>query len=76
MNPDIALVDDLEAVQAACAAWEERRGSVDFDIDGAVVKIDEIDVQERLGAVGRAPRWAIAYKFAPDDGGHDAATTS
>ena len=65
VNPDIALVDTIDEVRAACAAWEDRRGSVDFDIDGAVVKIDEIDVQERLGAVGRAPRWAIAYKFAP-----------
>jgi DNA ligase (NAD+) len=65
VNPDISLVDTIEEVRAECAAWEDRRGSVDFDIDGAVVKIDDVDVQDRLGSVGRAPRWAIAYKFAP-----------
>jgi DNA ligase (NAD+) len=65
VNPAIAVLDDVEAVKAECVRWQERRGEVDFDIDGAVVKIDEIDVQERLGAVGRAPRWAIAYKFPP-----------
>ena len=65
VNPDISVVGTMEEVQAECAAWEDRRGSVDFDIDGAVVKIDDVDVQDRLGAVGRAPRWAIAYKFAP-----------
>ena len=65
VNPDIRVYDDIEAVHEACVAWEGRRGAVDFDIDGAVVKIDDIGVQERLGAVGRAPRWAIAYKFAP-----------
>jgi DNA ligase (NAD+) len=65
VNPDIRVVPGIEEVEAECEAWEERRGTVDFDIDGAVVKIDEVQVQERLGAVGRAPRWAIAYKFAP-----------
>jgi len=65
VHPDIRVVGTVEEVQAECARWEERRGTVDFDIDGAVVKIDEFGVQGRLGAVGRAPRWAIAYKFAP-----------
>ena len=65
VNPDVATHDDIAVVRAECERWQQRRGEVDFDIDGAVVKIDEIDVQERLGSVGRAPRWAIAYKFPP-----------
>lgn len=65
VNDDITVVDDIDAVAEACAAWEERRASVGFDIDGAVVKLDRLDLRERLGSVGRAPRWAIAYKFAP-----------
>jgi len=65
VNPDIALVDTIEAVREACAGWERRRAEVAFDIDGAVVKVDSFAVQRRLGSIGRAPRWAIAYKFAP-----------
>ncbi len=65
VNPAISVEDSLQAAQAACERWEERRGEVDYDIDGAVVKIDAFDLQRRLGAVGRAPRWAVAYKFAP-----------
>lgn len=65
VNPQITVEPTLEAAQAACERWEERRGEVDYDIDGAVVKIDAFELQRRLGAVGRAPRWAVAYKFAP-----------
>jgi len=65
VNPLISVEPDLDAAQEACARWEARRGGVDYDIDGAVVKIDAFDLQRRLGAVGRAPRWAVAYKFAP-----------
>lgn len=65
VNPLISVEPTLEDAQAACARWEERRGEVDYDIDGAVVKIDSFELQRRLGAVGRAPRWAVAYKFAP-----------
>ena len=65
VNPLITVEPTLEAAQAACERWEARRGDVDYDIDGAVVKIDALDLQRRLGAVGRAPRWAVAYKFAP-----------
>ena len=65
VNPQISVETTLEAAQAACERWETRRGEVDYDIDGAVVKIDAFALQRRLGAVGRAPRWAIAYKFAP-----------
>jgi DNA ligase (NAD+) len=65
VNPHITVEPSLEAAQAACERWEARRGEVDYDIDGAVVKIDSYELQRRLGAVGRAPRWAVAYKFAP-----------
>ncbi|HWH14939.1 MAG TPA: NAD-dependent DNA ligase LigA [Miltoncostaeaceae bacterium] len=65
VHPDIAVVDDVDEAVAACARWEERRAALDFDIDGAVVKIDRRALQAALGAVGRAPRWAVAYKFAP-----------
>lgn len=65
VNPDITVERDIAAVAAACTRWEERRAQLEFDIDGAVVKIDRLDVQAAVGSVGRAPRWAVAYKFAP-----------
>ena len=45
--------------------WQERRGALDFEIDGVVVKVDDVELQRRLGVVGRDPRWAIAWKFPP-----------
>ena len=65
VSPHVARYDDIGDVAGACRTWEERRARLDFDIDGAVVKVDDLDLQRRLGAVGRAPRWAVAYKFAP-----------
>ena len=52
-------------VVAQCQAWEQRRGSLDFEIDGVVVKVNDFELQRRLGVVGREPRWAIAWKFPP-----------
>ena len=49
----------------SCLRWEERRGALDFEIDGVVVKVDDLELQRRLGAVGRDPRWAVAWKFPP-----------
>ena len=65
VNPDISKVGSIDDAHQACEAWEARRGDIDYDIDGAVVKVDSLALQRRLGAVGRAPRWAVAYKFAP-----------
>lgn len=65
VNPLIQVYSGIEDAAAACDAWEKRRGEIDYDIDGAVVKVDSLEMQRRLGAVARAPRWAIAYKFAP-----------
>jgi DNA ligase (NAD+) len=65
VNPDVEVHDDLDAVVAACHAWEERRDRLDFEIDGVVVKVDDLALQGQLGVVGREPRGAIAWKFAP-----------
>ena len=65
VNPASARHETIEQVIAECAAWVERRGKVDYDIDGVVVKIDDIALQRDLGEVAHDPRWAIAFKFAP-----------
>ncbi len=54
---------DLEAVVDYVVAWEKVRHTLNFEADGLVIKIDDFATQERLGAVGNAPRWAIAYKY-------------
>ncbi len=53
----------IEEVAAHCAQWVQRRDELPYDIDGIVVKIDALEMQRRLGSVGNAPRWAVAYKF-------------
>jgi DNA ligase (NAD+) len=65
VNPGIVTVADIAQVAAACLAWEARRGELDYDIDGAVVKVDSYELQAALGSVAHDPRWAIAFKFAP-----------
>ena len=65
VNPDVKQFRDLEDVIRQCREWEERRASLDFEIDGVVVKVDDYELQRRLGVVGREPRSAIAWKFAP-----------
>ena len=65
VNPAAARHETIEQVVAECAAWVERRAEVDYDIDGVVVKIDEVALQRDLGEVAHDPRWAIAFKFAP-----------
>jgi DNA ligase (NAD+) len=59
------LCTAIEEVYAACAAIENQRDHLAFDIDGAVVKVNELRLQSRLGALPRSPRWAIALKFKP-----------
>ena len=65
VNADIERHQAVEQVLAACRAWEERRDRLDYEIDGVVVKVDDLELQRRLGVVGREPRGAIAWKFAP-----------
>jgi DNA ligase (NAD+) len=65
VNGDIRLLESDDEVVEQCLAWQERRGALDFEIDGVVVKVDSTELQRRLGVVGRDPRWAIAWKFPP-----------
>ena len=67
VNPLIEAVEGLEAVYAYCARALERRHELDYDIDGVVVKLDELALQRALGATSHAPRWAVAYKFPPEE---------
>ncbi|MDX3755914.1 MULTISPECIES: NAD-dependent DNA ligase LigA [Streptomyces] len=61
------VVDDLDGVREFIAYYGENRHSVEHEIDGVVVKLDEIPLQGRLGSTSRAPRWAIAWKYAPEE---------
>ena len=62
-NPHVERFGTIEEVAAFCEAWKERRDGLAYEIDGVVVKVDDFALQRQLGAVGREPRWAIAYKF-------------
>ena len=64
-NPNNRRADTIEDVVTACSEWEHRRESLNYEIDGVVVKVNDLDLQSELGVVGREPRWAIAFKFPP-----------
>lgn len=69
----IAVIDDYKICRSADEVWEaitaigENRGSLGYDIDGAVVKINRYADREKLGATSKVPRWAIAYKYPPEE---------
>ncbi|AFM16619.1 DNA ligase, NAD-dependent [Mycolicibacterium chubuense NBB4] len=62
-----AQVKGLEAVTERIAYWGEHRHDVEHEIDGVVVKVDEVRLQRQLGTTSRAPRWAVAYKYPPEE---------
>ncbi|MEN6479452.1 MAG: NAD-dependent DNA ligase LigA, partial [Anaerolineales bacterium] len=63
VNSDIRVSDDFEEVVAYCEEWMARRDALPYEADGVVIKINSFETQRRLGIVGNAPRWAIAFKF-------------
>ncbi|MFY9610503.1 MAG: NAD-dependent DNA ligase LigA [Blastocatellia bacterium] len=63
VNSNYRWHDSIKGVIEFCNAWEKKRDSLDYEIDGVVVKVDNLEYQRLLGAVSRDPRWAIAYKF-------------
>ncbi len=67
VNPDVQLCQSREEVLAFCAASLEKRGSLPYEIDGVVVKVNDFALQDAAGFTSRAPKWAIAFKFPPEE---------
>ena len=67
VNPEIQVLSSLEEVTAYCERWQEHRHDLGYEIDGVVVKVDDLAQREQLGFTSKAPRWAIAYKFPPEE---------
>jgi DNA ligase (NAD+) len=67
VNPELRVVDSIEAVKAYITDRAEHRHDLAYEIDGVVVKVDPLHLQRALGNTSRAPKWAIAYKFPPEE---------
>jgi DNA ligase (NAD+) len=67
VNPNIQTVQGLDAVNEFCHQWLEHRHDLNYEIDGVVVKVDDLAQRRELGSTSKAPRWAIAYKFPPEE---------
>ena len=65
INPFAERLESVEAVAKACRHWERKRAELDYEIDGIVIKVDDLDQQRTLGALHQRPRWARAFKWAP-----------
>jgi len=67
INPNIRLVSDIEGVIEYCKEWETKRFDLNYATDGVVIKINDIAIQKDLGYTSRAPKWATAFKFPPEE---------
>ncbi|HEY5154611.1 MAG TPA: NAD-dependent DNA ligase LigA [Acidimicrobiales bacterium] len=67
VNPEIRRLQALDEVYATCLHWQEHRHDLPYEIDGVVVKVDDLALRNELGSTTKAPRWAIAFKFPPEE---------
>ncbi len=66
INPNSRLNKDINEVVKFCKEWGLKREELDYDVDGIVVKVNDVNLQKKLGATSKFPKWAIAYKFPPE----------
>lgn len=66
VNVHSRVFDDLDQLNGHCEHWAGQRGGLPYDVDGMVIKVNSLAQQDLLGATARSPRWAVAYKFAPE----------
>ncbi|MGV2432748.1 MAG UNVERIFIED_CONTAM: hypothetical protein LVQ98_05445 [Rickettsiaceae bacterium] len=66
VTPDITICESIEEVVASCEKWAERRFELRYDIDGLVIKIDDLSLRDRLGTTAKHVKWAIAYNSRPN----------
>ncbi len=67
VNPHRTICRGLEEVQNYCRRWQDKKAELPYEIDGVVVKVNNLDLQKDLGFTARSPRWAIAYKYPPEE---------
>ncbi len=67
VNPHYKLCRDIDEVISYCNSWETKRSNLDYQLDGMVVKVNSLELREKLGSTSKAPRWIMSYKFNPED---------
>ena len=67
VNPHYKLCRDIDEVISYCNSWETKRSDLDYQVDGMVVKVNLLELHDRLGSTSKAPRWIMSYKFNPED---------
>jgi DNA ligase (NAD+) len=67
INPNVTVKHTLDEVHEFCRRWQDHRHDLDYEIDGVVVKVDDLGQRNELGSTSKAPRWAIAFKFPPEE---------
>ncbi|WP_418791724.1 NAD-dependent DNA ligase LigA [Phosphitispora sp. TUW77] len=67
INPNVRAFNDIEQVIDYCREWAEKRHDLPYEIDGMVVKVNDLSLQTELGATSKSPRWAVAYKFPAEE---------
>ena len=67
VNPHYKLCKNIDEAVSYCNSWETKKGNLDYQVDGMVIKVNSLELHERLGSTSKAPRWVISYKYHPEE---------